>query len=194
MPSARKPKKRINGHAKGASWERHLCRQLSLWWTEGKTDDVFWRSAGSGGMAKRRGRDSKKTYGQHGDIMAVDPIGSALIDVFTVEVKKGYDRYSPFDAIDRHDRRRLTNFENWVEQVSEACQHSGSLGWMILFQRNGKKGCVAMPAFVMAELAPKKAFPHRAELRFNGLPVAIVTMDDFFEKIKPADIKRLSGE
>lgn len=31
---------------KGSSYERHICKQLSLWWTKGKRDDVVFRIKG----------------------------------------------------------------------------------------------------------------------------------------------------
>jgi len=39
------------GKAKGASFERDICRRLSLWVSAGKQEDVFWRSAMSGGRS-----------------------------------------------------------------------------------------------------------------------------------------------
>ena len=38
---------------KGSEFEREMCKCLSLWWTDSKRDDVFWRSAQSGGRAPR---------------------------------------------------------------------------------------------------------------------------------------------
>src|SRR5262245_2386383 len=60
---ARKRKK-YNRAAKGSKFERDLCRQLSLWWSDGKRDDVFWRASQSGGRAKFRGRRGLQTHGQ----------------------------------------------------------------------------------------------------------------------------------
>lgn len=40
--------------AKGSSFEREFCKKLSLWVSDGKDPDIFWRTAGSGSMATRK--------------------------------------------------------------------------------------------------------------------------------------------
>ena len=72
-------KKKGGGHAKGSQFERTVCKDLSLWWTKGKRDDVFWRTSGSGARAKTRSKTGEKTFGQYGDVQATDPIGQPLI-------------------------------------------------------------------------------------------------------------------
>lgn len=74
------------GKAKGASYERVVCKKLSLWVTRGEREDCFWRSAISGGratVARRRGDDVR----QAGDICAVASEGHVLTDRWFVEVK-----------------------------------------------------------------------------------------------------------
>ena len=48
-----------NPKEKGSSNERKLSRQLSLWFTNGESDDIFWRSTNSGGTATIRGKKEK---------------------------------------------------------------------------------------------------------------------------------------
>jgi hypothetical protein len=76
------------GKQKGSSFERAVCARLSMWITKGEKEDVFWRSAMSGG----RGTQLKARFaatGGHavGDICAVAPEGHALTDKFFVECK-----------------------------------------------------------------------------------------------------------
>lgn len=76
----------INSKVKGASWEREASVLLSLWITNGKKKDCFWRSAMSGGratVAKRAGDIIR----QDGDICAVAPEGHALADALYIECK-----------------------------------------------------------------------------------------------------------
>lgn len=72
-----------NGKAKGSDFERVVCKQLSLWLTNGKSVDVFWRSAMSGGRATV----AKGKVRQAGDITAVAPEGHILTDQFYLELK-----------------------------------------------------------------------------------------------------------
>lgn len=63
-----------------------ICKKLSLWVTDGKRTDVFWRTAMSGGratVAHTKGRDVR----QVGDITAVAPEGHALSDPLVIECK-----------------------------------------------------------------------------------------------------------
>jgi hypothetical protein len=74
------------GKRKGGSFERKICKALSLWVSGGKMTDIFWRSAMSGGRATfhaRKGVDIR----QAGDICAVSQEGHALTDVWFMECK-----------------------------------------------------------------------------------------------------------
>lgn len=47
--------KRGGGKKKGSRFERTVCRLFSIWWSEGKSGEIFWRSGGSGSMGKLSG-------------------------------------------------------------------------------------------------------------------------------------------
>lgn len=75
------------GKAKGASFEREICRQLSLWISNETQEDVFWRSAMSGGRSTVAHAKGKRLANQAGDITAIHPIGQPMIDRFILECK-----------------------------------------------------------------------------------------------------------
>jgi len=77
------------GKAKGAAYERYVCKRLSLWVSDGARDDLFWRSSMSGGRATIGLRAGKARGAQAGDVSAVgrDPRAGAFIDTFYVECK-----------------------------------------------------------------------------------------------------------
>jgi len=79
--------KKGGGKAKGAGFERLICKRLSQWLSGGLREDLFWRSAMSGGRATVMHKSGKKNKTQGGDITATDPIGHKLIDIFSVECK-----------------------------------------------------------------------------------------------------------
>jgi len=76
------------GKSKGASFERDICRRLSLWISNGQQEDVYWRSAMSGGRStvafKSRGL---KLAAQSGDLSCLEAIGAAFAKTFFVEMK-----------------------------------------------------------------------------------------------------------
>lgn len=74
--------------SKGFDFERKKCKDMSLWWTNGKNQDVFWRPEGSGGRATQSKRATLKY--SYGDMTFLDPIGQPAIDFAIWEFKKGF--------------------------------------------------------------------------------------------------------
>lgn len=80
---------RVNSKAKGGSFERSIAVRLSLWVSGHKRDDLFWRTASSGGRATFHNKSSTnaKLAHQAGDIAAIHPDGRLLLELFLVECK-----------------------------------------------------------------------------------------------------------
>lgn len=97
------------GKNKGNAFERRICQKLSLWWSEGKREDIFWRSASSGGVATMRSKRGKTMAGQSGDISAIHESGMPLTRLCTVELKRGYKGASIADMCDRLELLSLLN-------------------------------------------------------------------------------------
>lgn len=74
------------GKAKGGAWEREVSKKLSLWLSEGKQDDLLWRSAMSGGRATVAHKKGKKDS-QVGDIAGTSELGVKFTDIFAIECK-----------------------------------------------------------------------------------------------------------
>ncbi len=72
------------GKQKGTQFERDVCKWFSLAMTKCDRDDLFWRSAMSGGRATLCA-DRKN---QLGDISTIGPEGFALTDSFVIECKR----------------------------------------------------------------------------------------------------------
>lgn len=75
------------GKQKGSQFERNVCVQLSLWISNGTQEDVFWRSALSGGRSTVAAAKGKSLAQQAGDISAVSRVGAPFIETFYVECK-----------------------------------------------------------------------------------------------------------
>ena len=74
---------------KGSAFERKVCRQLSHWLSNGKRDDLFWRSAMSGGRATLGLKKGIVRVTQAGDVTAIDGrgLGAQFLKRFVVECK-----------------------------------------------------------------------------------------------------------
>lgn len=75
------------GNAKGAKYERLMCKLLSLWITHGDSGNILWRTAMSGGRSTVQAKSNVLNTAQAGDICAVDPRGAPFISRFCIECK-----------------------------------------------------------------------------------------------------------
>ena len=186
---------------KGSKFERETCVRLSLWWSEGRRDDLFWRSAGSGARAKVRGRRGKQTHGHHGDIVATHPHGEPLIDVLTLELKRGYAGATIHDLIDKPDRApKAQPYDAWIEQAEESHLAAGSLSWGIVSRRDRRDALITLPHVfyeiaraVLAEVPACHTISRTRYVRHNGKPITLWTMrfDEWLEAWTPSDIKHI---
>lgn len=138
---------------KGFQFERDLCKRLSLWWTNGESDCVFWRTSCSGGRATNRGKQGKKTKGQYGDICATDPTGQPLLDLLTLEVKRGYNKHTIADLLDRSDDAADQLYERWIKKAIHDHEQAGSFSWMLIVKRDRREPIVILPAHVFKKLS-----------------------------------------
>jgi hypothetical protein len=96
---------------KGSGFERDEARFLSLWWTEGERDDVFWRN---------RVKVTSKTPNaerQLGDICVAHTIGLPFIETFNVELKSGYSYFNAKRAKKENDAINAKRIANGKEPI-----------------------------------------------------------------------------
>ena len=80
-------KKKIDGKKKGGSFERHMAKSLSIWFSDGMSDNMFSRTAGSGARHTIRKKNNKDSIHEAGDIRALENEGKLFTDVFLIELK-----------------------------------------------------------------------------------------------------------
>ena len=131
--------------SKGSQFERDIARVLSKWWTLGQRDDIFWRSAMSGGMATTRRKQGKAIQTHIGDLVAVDPIGAPLIESTVIELKRGYKGWCLLDVLDSN-RPKTTVFNKFLEQVELECQAANLAMLLLICRRDRRKPIVISPA------------------------------------------------
>lgn len=138
--------------SKGSAFEREICKRLSLWWTDGEREDVFWRSAGSGAMAKTRSKMGKGAYGQHGDIQAVDPIGEPLTSKCSIELKRGYSKASVADVLDHPPTAAQSIWESFVSQAVTDASLAALPYWILITKRDKRVPLIFIPASLYRKL------------------------------------------
>ena len=187
--------------AKGSSFEREICKLLSDWWSYGKRDDIFWRTAGSGAMAKTRSKSNKKTFGQYGDIQATDPIGQKLIDMVSIEIKRGYSKNTFADVVDKMDNAAEQQFEKFVIQAETDAVNANTHSWFLIVKRDRRQTMVFMPFEFSREL--KKAgsrignkcsvvmFSMKSKHNNKVYKVFGMTLESFLSQTTPKHIKKI---
>lgn len=115
------------GKQKGGQFERDVCKRLSYWISKGTREDIFWRSAMSGGRATVHGMKVR----QAGDICAVAPEGHAFCNKFFVECK--HVKKLGLDQFIVKDTGPLATF--WKKAHEQASKRG--LHTMIIARQNG---------------------------------------------------------
>lgn len=181
---------------KGIPFERKISKDLSLWWSDGERDDIFWRTTTSGGRATTRRKTKKKTFGQSGDIQATDPIGQPLIDLCNIELKRGYNKNTIADLLDKAPGAALQRFEKWVLKAEDDCADS-AFSWLIISQRDRREPLVFYPAFLQyflyGEGKAKVNYPSasiQAIMNGESKLIYVCTLDAFLETCKPSNVRR----
>lgn len=197
----KKKSKKHKSPKKGGAFERLICKQLSLWWSNGKRDDIFWRTAGSGARATTRSKRQLGTKNQYGDVQATDPIGQPLIDLCTIEIKKGYGRNSYFDLLDKLPNETKQPYKRFIQQVTEQREQAGTEWWLLITKRDYKETLVAMPISLKRQLSGAICHPDAKlgesvpsmRFVFNLLreKVFVTTLNEFFRTVSPSHIKYL---
>lgn len=72
------PAKPGSGRRRGNTWELKFCKDLSIWWSNGK-DDAIFKKAGSTHTVEKGA--------VFGDVYAVKPEGFALTSMMSIELK-----------------------------------------------------------------------------------------------------------
>lgn len=180
--------------AKGSEFERDICKLLSLWWTDGERDDIFWRTAGSGARATQRAKRSQSTFGQYGDVQATDPMGQPLIDLCTIELKRGYSKSTFADLIEDSQtaNAKPCMYAKFIEQAKADAKKANAPWWLLIVKRDRRKAIVIYPPKLFdmnwAGLDKCRIF------RKKKIHVYISPLVMFLDYVSPDDIIKLHGE
>jgi len=185
---------------KGRRFEIELAGRLSLWWTSGERDDVFWHTHDSGGRATKRTAKGKRTTGLYGDICAVDPVGKPLLDLICFEAKKGYNRATLHDLLDRGKKAKKQTWQEWIDKAERCREAAGARFWAIIHKRDQREAVIAFPWDMREAIATVCGYPDASdcEVRFEVIQsgrhvrhVVAMQLTDFLEWVEPATLVRI---
>lgn len=182
-----------NGHNKGSSFERKICVALSKWWSDGKSDSIFWRSAGSGARATTRHRKGMNTENGEGDVIYSDASGKLFTDAFCIELKCGYGNWSLSDFLETNQKE--TQFSKFWSQVNESALNTPKASPILIYKKDRKNVMVAFSHMVFHFLY--KVYGHsvdtvsRIELHDckNGVTIFVFRFDELFSFMSASIMK-----
>lgn len=192
-----KKKRKSHGPRKGGSFERDICRAISLWWTDQERDDIFWRTSGSGARATVRTRKGQTTANSLGDLAVLDPIGEPFLQFFMVEIKRGYPKaWDWIGLLDRPKSYQTTKqkkdtFYGWWEKLLEESKENKKRP-LLIFKRDRSDECVAIDAYLFFEFQAHFGFYPVEQVihyHFGIYDFTILTLEGFFNWISPEGIK-----
>ena len=172
--------------AKGSNFEREICKQLSLWWTKNKRDDIFWRTSGSGARATTRSKTKQKTFGQYGDVQATDPIGQPLIDLCTIEIKRGYSKSTFADLIEESQtaNAKPCMYAKFIQQARQDHKKAKSFTWLLIVKRDRRKPIIIMPNWFFKKLKECRSTSYQirplASIKAEGLLLLLFLWMNFY--------------
>jgi hypothetical protein len=174
--------------SKGASFERWVCKRLSMWWSDGEDDSLFWRTSQSGGRATTRRKKGLKTVGHCGDICSTDPSSAPFTKLFAVEVKRGYAKVSFADMLDRPPKRKRTQFEEWITQAETARENAGAWSWMLITRRDSFLPLVFLPTRQLDFIYHCVA-EHTVQMICGDVEITGFRLEDFLEGLDRRDVE-----
>lgn len=182
---------------KGSTFERDTCRELSLWWTAGERDDIFWRTAGSGSRATNRMKQGQPTAGAYGDMTFTDSIGEPLLHLCCFEFKRGYGNWCLLDVIDKRPMKGVcvpSTVERFWEQAVQSAEDAHAKYPVVIFRRDKRKTCILSLKMFMSDLSLYVGTyrKNRIFMHLCGYPVFVTTLCNFLGYCTPEAIRELA--
>ncbi|RLC31370.1 hypothetical protein DRH13_03140 [Candidatus Woesebacteria bacterium] len=186
--------------AKGGGFERIVCKRLSLWWTNNKRDDIFWRSTQSGGRATTRAKKGVTTANSSGDMCYLDAIGKPFIDGMIVELKRGYGggkkrktkEVKVLEILDNSTKKNFLLLE-WLKKLEmERIRSERKYSWLI-FRRDRMNGCIVLDLTQFIELEKLNGSWHKRAIIFSARKnyIIILLLEDFLKWCPPTTMKAI---
>ena len=155
-------------------------------------------------MAKTRSKKNKSTFGQCGDIQATNPKGQRLIDVCSIELKRGYNSQTFAHILDKMEGAAEQIYESFFRQAQQDAINASAATWIVIAKRDRRKSLIFMPNKFLRALTqvgsglksyhPVFSFSLKNEFDNNHTRVFGTTLDNFLKYVKPKHIKKIHKE
>ena len=166
---------------KGGDNERDVSKFLSKWLTGSVKPYQFWRMDASGGLATVHEDNVHLT----GDIKHLTTEAKFMTDVFSIECKTGYPKTSFWQHF---SGAKFGIKEFWLQTLTDS-EKSGKYP-MLVYRKLGRKRIVGINSDVYQKLIFLLIDLNSIVIRWREIEDCFLfDFIDFFENIKPKDIK-----
>ena len=122
----------MNSKNKGSSFERLISKKISLWYSNGEKDDLFYRTSNSGGRFTVRINKGKETSGQHGDVCSY----SSESELFSKNILIECKHYKDADLWSLFTESKGDNIFNWWKEAVKESVDSKTEPMLVVRQNN----------------------------------------------------------
>lgn len=168
---------------KGAAAEREVAKLLSLWWTNGEDDSVFYLTAGSGARQTSRRKCGMDTHNSAGDLGYLDISGKPLIDKVLFEIKRGYNnRLDVLSVVDAKVTAKPNILLQWLEKAEQEKEDNQRNHVFLIMRRDYKEYVIVIP-IALSEKIEKVKKVHTSRRLTLLDTYMIIPLEDFFKWI-----------
>lgn len=173
--------------SKGGENERNVAKFLTKWLTGKPKPYMFWRQDASGGLATVH----IENYHMTGDICSVHPDSEFFTNLFSIECKTGY----PNTSFWQHFSSVKFGIEEFWKQALDDSKKSHKHP-MLIYRKKNRKWIVGIDVYIWNELKEKINDLNYIKLYWGNdiIDCVLYDMEDFFNKVKPEDIKAIKNE
>lgn len=172
-----------NRGAKGAQFEREICRQLTKWATGKPKPELFWRTATSGAKATMEIQAGRTTH-MGGDLGALHPMVFWVTDAFNFECKNR----ASFGVLPHFLLHNTKLFSWWAQCVADA-EANNKIPWMVFKEKNSS----VFTAVPVGYFTPPQGVGHHRWLVIQppvGRSFMVTTLDYLLEANPFEDVRK----
>lgn len=173
---------------KGGTFERDVCKYLSIWLKGKEKPYQYWRMPGSGALCTI----SEDNKNLSGDIRALTEDASFLTREFSIECKTGY----PSTTFWQHYRDIKTfHIRSFWQQCVGDAKKSGKSP-MLIYRKKGKKPIVGLDvnkAQVSYSLNALNSMIIVFKKEYDLPWLQTFDMEEFFSTMSPGEMKKFCG-
>lgn len=188
-----------NSKVKGGQYERDKSKEFSLWFSNNKDPNVFYRTGGSGNRGKL---NEQGVYNQYGDMMALKEEGHRLLENCVFEFKKGYGKNNEkWDVLSIIEGDVKSTFKGFLEEAYEDSEKqfdvTGNKTWpVVVARRTRRKDIIAIPDSMFFKLDQVYDIDNflsiTTEDKDKGLEdTFVMRLEEFFNIVDPEFFKEM---